>query len=350
MQARLTLKDIARHVGLSVSGVSLALRGDPRVPAETVRRVREAADALGYVQNLAAASLRTARSDTIAVCLGDLSNPIFNDILVRAETEIDRRGKRMLLGVSRENRDRQEDFICQALRVGAEALILCPAYDTTSDDLAKVLLRDGALRLPTALLFRGIEGFPCPQVVSDEAKAGRLAARAALDAGYRRFVWLGGGSHTSVARDRQRGAVSVLQAAGHEVIILNGPTSRQFGHETALRVMSDAPAAELCFLCFSDLIALGVLSACHTLGRTVGDEVSVIGCDDMGEVRYAIPPLSTVHIDIPRIVREGITAALDNGAVKTTILEPRWLKRASLRQTSPYDDGMSRIRTPRDLA
>jgi LacI family transcriptional regulator len=332
MAERITLKDIARQVGLSISGVSLALRADPRVPAETVRRVREAADELGYVQNLAAANLRTSRSDTIAVCLGDLSNPIFNDILIRAEEEIDRRGKRMMLGVSREDIERQDDFIRQALRMGAEALLLCPAYDTTADILAKVLLRDGKPRLPTALLFRSIDGFPCPQVASDEVEAGRIAGRLALRSRHRRFVWLGGGSHTSVARDRQFGALEILDHGQTEqVTVINGPTSRKFGYEATHRILTEDPDGDLCFLCFSDLIALGALSACHALGKPVGEAVSVIGCDDMDEVKYSVPPLSTVHIDIPGIVQIGMKAALDGGTASRTTLAPTLKERKSVR-------------------
>ena len=117
MPPRVTLKDIATKTGLSVSSVSLALRGDKRFPQDTITKVRDAAQSLGYIYNQAAADLRNPRRDTVAVCLGDLSNPIFNDMLISAENEVHQRSKRLLLGITRESRSRQADFLRQALQI-----------------------------------------------------------------------------------------------------------------------------------------------------------------------------------------------------------------------------------------
>lgn len=315
MPQRVTLKDIARACGLSVSGASIALRNDPRVPEATAARVRAVADQLGYIPNQAASNLRRARTDTVAICLGDISNPIFNDILMHVEREADQRGKRLMLGISREQVPRQEDFIRQAIRHGADALVLCPAYDTTAQDLARVLLRNDRMLLPSALVFRSVADFPVPQITSDEVGAGRMMAQAGLRAGHRRFHWIGGGQHTSAAVDRQAGALAELREAGvTEIAVHNGPTTHLFGFQTVQSLHHAGMIAGAAVLCFSDLIALGALSGCHEVGLHPGRDVSVIGCDDMEGVRFAVPPLSTVRIDIPAIVRRAMARVLDNPA------------------------------------
>ena len=335
MAPRVTLKDIAVRTGLSVSSVSLALRGDKRFPKETLERVRDAARDLGYIYNQSAADLRTSRNHTIAVCLGDLSNPIFNDMLISAEKEIQLRGKRLLLGITRESRERQEDFLRQALQIGCEALILCPAYGTTKEDLESILCHQGKLIIPTCLFFRSIDGFIAPQVVSDEYESGRLSARAAIEAGHHNLYWLGGGQMTSAARLRQKGALEEIARAGlAPAEIVNGPTSRAFGFEAATRILSETRTDELAFLCFSDLIALGVLSACHASGRQAGHDVSVIGCDDMDEVKYAVPPLATIHIDLDQIVSKAMAAAFDSQTPELIAFKPEFVMRPSLRSGS----------------
>lgn len=336
MASRVTLKDIANATGLSISSVSLALRGDKRFPVETLARVQQAAQSLGYIYNQAAADLRTSRNNTVAVCLGELSNPIFNDMLITAEKEIDRRGKRLLLGISRESRQRQADFLKQALQIGCEALLICPAYETTKKDLEEILCHEGKLIVPTCLFFRAVEGFPSPQVVADEYESGRLAARAAIEAGHRTVYWLGGGHGTSPARLRLQGALDELAGCGLQPAgIIPGATSRAFGFEAATGILEERQSREVAFLCFSDLIALGVLSACRAQGREVGVEVSVIGCDDMDEVKYAIPPLTTVHIDLDQIVAAAMKAALEGGQPQITAYKPEIVIRSTLCGLSP---------------
>lgn len=333
MTSRVTLKDIALATGLSVSSVSLALRGDKRFPKETLSRVKEAAHSLGYIYNQAAADLRTSRTNTVAVCLGDISNPIFNDMLISAENELQRRGKRLLLGISRESRERQADFLRQALRIGCEAILICPAYDTTREDLEAILCYNGSLIVPTSLFFRSIDDFQAPQVVADEYESGRLAARAAIDAGHRKIYWLGGGHNTSSARLRKQGALDEITRSGFEPEgVIPGSTSRAFGFEAASEILQKHPIEEIAFLCFSDLIALGVLAACNTQGRKVGQDVSVIGCDDMEEVKYSVPPLTTVRIDLVGIVAAAMEAAFGERKFETEVFKPHLVLRSSLRE------------------
>lgn len=330
MRARVTLKDIARETGLSVSSVSLALRGDTRFPADTIARIRNAATSLGYVYNQAAADLRMSRTNQVAVCLGDLTNPIFNDMLLEAETEIERRGKRLLLGITRENRARQADFLHQALQVGCEALLLCPAYGTTCTDLDAILRVGDTLAISTALFFRSVEGFDAPQIVMDEVRSGRLSARAAIDAGHRNLHWIGGGRQTSAAFQRQSGAVAEIVEAGLAPPGLHpGPTSRAYGFAKATELLA-THRGEIAFLCFSDLIAMGVLAACHAAGRRVGHDVSVVGCDDMDEVKYAIPPLTTIRIDLKHIVATAMQAATTPDFPRPEAFEPVLIQRESL--------------------
>jgi LacI family transcriptional regulator len=115
MTKRITLRDIADDLGVTVSTASLALRGHPRISAETTQKVEQAARRMGYIYNRAAANLRQTRSNLIAVCLADLSNPMFNEFLVHIEDALNRHHRQVFLGIAREDAGLQRQFLKTAL-------------------------------------------------------------------------------------------------------------------------------------------------------------------------------------------------------------------------------------------
>ena len=311
MARRTTLRDIAETLGLSTSTVSLALRGHSRIPEPTVARVKAEAARQGYIYNRAAAALRTSRSDMIAVCLSDLSNPVFNEFLVIIEDELRAHGQKVFLGVARENRQVQADFINKALEQGVGGVLICPVYGTTPTDLS-ALLPDphGLPAVPTASFSRELRGTRLPQFTNDDRAAGRLAGGAVIAAGHRHVCWVGGGQETSNARDRLAGCLDAFSQAGlPEPLICHGPTQRLFGYETARRLLS-GQAPPTAFVCFSDLIAFGVVAACHSLDLMPGRDVAIVGCDDMEEAAYSFPPMTTVRVDKSAIGRSAARSVL----------------------------------------
>src|SRR5690625_4810085 len=82
VMGRITLQDVGQRAGVSRSTASLVLRGSPKIPEETARKVREAMDELGYVYDRSAANLRHARSMTLGLVMNDLRNPFLADLAV----------------------------------------------------------------------------------------------------------------------------------------------------------------------------------------------------------------------------------------------------------------------------
>src|SRR4051812_49167046 len=111
MSARLTLRDIAEHAGVSMATVSLVLRKSPLVAEATRERVLRAVDVLGYVYNRGAASLRTQRTHTVGVAINDLINPYFAELTSAIERALSRVGRTVFLSNSGEDPERQARFI-----------------------------------------------------------------------------------------------------------------------------------------------------------------------------------------------------------------------------------------------
>lgn len=335
MARRPTLRDIAEAVGVSTSAVSLALRGKARVSAETAERIRAEASRTGYIYNKAAAGLRTARSDIVAVCLNDLSNPVFNEFLIHIEDELRSNGRTVFLGVVREDKSLQERFFRAALEQGVGGLLLCAVRGTQATDLDGLLPQPQGRQapFPCVLFSREVDGVGLPQFANDDRCAGQMMAEKFLTAGHRRVHWLGGGQDTSTARGRLEGLTTGLEKGGGEVpVVHHGPTSRKFGFETAHAILQSGER-DVALGCFSDLIAFGALAACRELGVLPGRDLSVIGCDDMEEAEFSYPPLSTIQVDKAWIGRAAARQLLhpEPRAVSVMRSRPTFAARGTVR-------------------
>lgn len=335
MGRRPTLKTIAEEVGVTVSAVSLALRDDPRISVATRERIQRSAATLGYVYNRHAAGLRRGDSGTVAVCLNDLSNPFFTEFLGHMEARFREAGRMMLFGHANESLDVQAQFIRQMVEHGAAGLILIPVAGTRCDDIAGERARH-LENFPVVLISRDVEQTPYDRVINDDALGVQLLFDHLYGLGHRRFVWLGGGKETSTARDRERAFIEAMRAAGLPVddeTIHHGPTSLAFGDTMLERLLgTDEPPTAV--LCFSDVIAFGVLAACYRHGLRPGVDLSVTGFDDMGAAAYSSPALTSVRVRTDRIGQRasellGARMAGDRRPPERVVMPPELVVRDS---------------------
>ena len=336
---RVTLRDIAEDVGVTVATASMALRAHPRISPQTRTKVTEAAVRLGYIYNRAAANLRQTQSSLIAVCLSDASNPVFNEFLIHVEAELRGQGRQVFLGIARDELTLQSQFLQTAMEQGVGGIVLIPVRGTTRAHLRPVWPDERAEPLvPTVLISRGLEGLNLPQVLNDDRRAGTMAAECLIAHGHQRIIWVGGGQDTSTARDRQAGAAQAIAQAGLPAMeVLHGPTLRRFGLDAAQAILkrSDPAGRHTAAICFSDLIAFGMVAGILRSGTTPAESLSVIGCDDMEEAELIHPPLTTIAVNKEGIGRLGAQHAITRpGASVVTRLPPRLILRATVGQVA----------------
>lgn len=337
MNKRVTLRTIADDLGITVATASLALRRHPRISPETTQRVEQAAARLGYIYNRAAANLRQTRSNLVAVCVSDLSNPVFNEFLVYIEDELRAHQMQVFLGIAREDLAVQRHFLQTALEQGVGGIVLLPVRGTTRADLSALLPEGHADPVvPTVVVSRALVDVPLPQFVNDDQLAGRLAAQCLIDHGHKHIVWVGGGQQTSTAQNRLLGVQQAVSAAVlPQAEILHGPTSRQFGHQTA-RALLTRDKRPTGVVCFSDLIAFGMITGCQELGKLPGRDISIIGCDDMEEAHLTYPPLTTIAVDKAEIGRRAsrrLLAPLPGQGI--VVLPPKLVLRETVGPPAP---------------
>lgn len=283
---------MAEALGVSTATVSLALRDSPLVADATRERIKAHAREIGYIYNRRAASLRTSRSGIVGVVVRDIINPFYAEILGAIEDELDRSRQTFLLSNHYDQLEKQRNFIDTLLQLGADGVIMSPAIGTPASDI-RMAEENG---LPVVLVARSVEGAYVPVFRGDDAYGIGLATTHLISLGHTRIAMIGGTDETSTGRDRYQGYVRAMEEAGLTVRPewrIPGPRSKQAGFEAteAFLALPDKPTAAVCW---SDLVAIGLMNGLARAGYKPGVDISVTGYDDLEESAIATPALTTV--------------------------------------------------------
>lgn len=307
LHKRPTIVDVARAAGVSKSTVSNVLQNSPLVRPETRRLVEQAMDALSYVYNRSAANLRGADVGLIGLVINDLRNPFFTEFAASAQMTFAERGYATVIANTDESQAMQAQVIFSMIEHGVSGFLISPTYVDEPDGLESIR-RAG---IPAMQVLRRIDArtevFPFASL--DYATGGRLAAEHLLGLGLRRIAFVGGLESRPVTEERMSGYRAAMAAAGLEVVAFHGRPTRAFGRDMALALHAAHPGIEG-VICFSDLVALGMLAGFAQAGVAVGRDVRVIGFDDIEECALAWPQLSSVRCDVARFGRESAEAML----------------------------------------
>lgn len=290
---KVTLSTIAESLGVSTATVSLALRDSPLVAITTRERIKEAAEASGYIYNRRAASLRTSRSGIIGVVVHDIMNPFFAEILVGIEDELGLNRQTFLLCNHRDQIAVQQNFIDTLLQFGADGVIVSPAINTTHEDITAI----EAKGLPVVMIARSVEGARVPLFRGDDKKGIYMATRHLIGLGHQRIAFIGGKRETSTGRDRRAGYLAALEQAGIEAdpaLQMGSESTRKAGYESVRQMFAGNREAATAIVCFNDLVAIGVMSGLRSLSLEPGRDIAVTGYDDIAEAEISAPSLTSV--------------------------------------------------------
>ena len=290
--ARVGIKEIARSAGVSIATVSHAFRNPGRVSDDTREKVLATAKRLGYTPNRQAVSLRTAKSGNNVVIIPDITDTHNSEIIEGIEAVARDRGYSVLLGNTQGSPERERDFANMVNSGQADGVILM------SHQMPFDLGEDGDVAdLPPVVNgneFAGYEGIPC--VAIDDRLGGRDATNHLIGLGHRRIAVVTGDRESTSAKERLAGFRDAMAEADLEVdesLIMYGEYRADVGEIAGadLAARTEPPTA---IFCFSDEIALGCLAGLQSAGKSVPDDISVIGFDDIPFARYLVPSLTTV--------------------------------------------------------
>jgi LacI family transcriptional regulator len=311
--ARVTLMDVAQHCGVSRATVSLVLNDSPLVAGKTRDRVRQAMTELGYVYNRAAASLRTQHSDAIGVVLTNITNPYFAEFATGVQDVLTSSAAVPLLAVSGEDRDLQHRLVTSLVERNVDGIVLIPAHGTAPNDLPDLL------GTPLVLMARRLNGLDVDYVGAQNHDGGYAAAEHLYSHGCRRIAFVGGYADSSARDERAAGVEEFLNEHGltlnpdHSLVCEPGRPQAQ---EAVVRLLTEDPDVDG-IVCFSDVVAFGVLDAIADMGRRIGSDVRVIGFDDVHAAGLNRPSLSSVAVPARDTGRRAAQLVLERAAGST---------------------------------
>lgn len=289
-----TMADVARLAGVSPMTVSRAFKTDSSVSEATRDAILKAAEDLGYVFDSTASSLRSQRTDFIAVTIPSINNANFAETVRGLSEGLKPRGLQILLGYTDYDMAEEERLIEQFLRRRPEAIVVTGGRHTSR---ARRMLENAGIPV--------IETWDLPEDpighVIGFSNAG--AVRGMVDhfvaRGLTRIAFIGGDTTRDTrGADRRAGFISAMHAHGLDAtrLIAAGapPISMREGADAMgrlLETLSDTEAV----ICVSDLSAFGALSECQRRGVDVPGRLWIAGFGDYEIAGIAVPALTTIN-------------------------------------------------------
>jgi LacI family transcriptional regulator len=295
-----TIRDVARESGLSVTSVSAILNNAPQarqIPARTKVRVKEVVKRLGYHRNLLAGSLRTKRSRTFGVLVFDITDPYCTEILKGIEGALYRYGYVPILMDAQNDRGRFNRAVETLLERRIDGLIAVAVANflNLGPDPLKPLVERG---IPVVSVGRKL-ATPASSVFTDYEAGTRCALEYLYALGHREIAFIKGPEDLLDTGQRWNGISEYAKAVQLElnpglVVQINGRNSSyQEGFELTEELLR-RQRHFTALMAFDDITAFGAISSLSNTGIHVPRECSVIGFDDIPEAAFYNPPLTTV--------------------------------------------------------
>ena len=313
-----TIRDVAKAAGVSISTVSRVLNDKGDVAPETYQKVQEVIDELGYTSSLAARGLRSRRMNVIGLAMPDVGDPFSIQVMKGVSRAIAELDYDLIVYTGGEfqretSADRERRFV-SLLGGGITDGVIVVTPATTSFPTAS----------PVVVVDPNVENHGCPAVIATNRDGALTAVEYLISLGHRRIGFISGRSELQSAVRRLQGYKDGLARAGIPLdpgLIQTGDYSRKTGFACAQRLLNlcDPPTA---IFASNDQSATGAIKAVLEAGLHVPDDISVVGFDNVPEVAYAHPRLTTVDQSIEKmgyIATEMLISLIEGDALESDL-------------------------------
>lgn len=299
---KVTSLDVARAAGVSQPTVSRVFTPGMKVSADMERRVRAAAEQLGYRPNTLARSLITGQSKTIGLVLAYLDNPFYPEALEKLSQSLRARGYNIMIILAANHAGEVDGVVQDLLDHQVDGIIM--ASVSISSALTDRLKEEA---VPMVLFNRGQDDASVTSVTSANFDGGYKVAEFLAQGGHTRIAHISGWQGASTGRDRLAGFEAGLKAhstAPHAVI--DGLFSREASVAAARALFASGTPPDAIFV-GNDHMALAVMEVLRTeLGLNIPDDVSIVGYDDVSQAGWPSFQLTTVRQPANRMVEATV--------------------------------------------
>lgn len=340
--SRVTIKDIAKLAGVSVTTVSRALNRAPEISSETRERVLAFCREQGYRTNLLARSLISSRTNVLAVILPDIANPFHAELSLHLETMAQEQGYQVMLCNGRPGDDSIEDLFDFLIGQRVDGVLFSSAVTGAHELVCRY--QD---RLPIVLLGAyppEDSGMRINTVSTDNSTGGRMAAEHLFRLGHRNVAYLGLRAGSSTQALRHQGFVLAAKEKGMTVHTIDNPgpaSTIESGYLLGLEFFRQ-PFSQTAAFAATDSVALGVMKAADECGVSIPSQLSVLGFDNIDFARLPNIRLTTLDQRKALLARTALELLLtlindeDRAAGYTYhIITPQLVERTSCQALPP---------------
>jgi len=298
-----TISDVAKRAGVSPATVSRVIQGAKNVRPGTRDKVQRAIDELGYVPSVAAQSLRSKRTRSLALVVSDITNPFWTTVVRGVEDVAQGHGYSVLLCNTDENLAKQHQYLDFLISQQVDGVIIAP-IDSDARHLGKLRKRN----IPTVLLDRRIRDWEVDSVRGDSVSGALALVRHLIQLGHKQIAMLSGPATTSTAQDRIVGYCMALTEAGIPVdprLIKYGEYRDASGEELIHQVLDEGLQPTAVFAA-NNALAMGVITALGKRGLRIPQDIALVSFDDLPNASRLFPFLTVVAQPVYEL---GVNAA-----------------------------------------
>lgn len=299
-----TIDDVSKRAGVSRSTVSRVVADNGYVSEEKRRAIQKAIAELGYRPNALAQALRSNRSNMIGAVVVDVGTPYFANMVYGLQRATRKAGKALLVSSGYADQDEEARAIIELVDRSCDGIVLY-LERPLRPDVAEILRQ---ARIPVVTIGRKDDAVARGAVTLDNFGGARAAMNFLIEQGHRKIVHLSGQPDFGDTVARLEGIAAALAEHGMsmaDITVVNGIFHQDFGYSATTDLLDQGHDFTAIFAADDDMAA-GVLLALRHAGKSIPDDVSVIGFDDAFHARHLWPPLTTIRQPVDEI---GETAA-----------------------------------------
>lgn len=335
LAANITIKDIAKRLGISSSTVSRALHDHPDISSETKQKVMSVAEELDYHPNTIAQSLKSMRTNTIGVIVPEIKHDFFSFVLDGIEDVTYRAGYTISVSKSNESVDREVINTRAMVSNRVAGLIVSISQNTKDSSHFKILQQRN---IPIVFFDRVCEDIEASKVVVDDYDGAFKMVEFLIQSGYRKIAHVAAPQFLTLGSERLRGYKEALQKNGmpynENYVVIGG-----FNEEDGVAGFNTIRERNLeidAIFAVNDPVAIGIFMRMKELGLNIPHDVALAGFSDNPIASLIDPPLTTVAqpayelgASAARLLLQEINKDEDEFHPKTEILKTRLIIRRS---------------------
>ena len=292
--SQVTIKDIARELGISPSTVSRAMKDHPDISPETKKLVNDLAKKLNYEPYSIALSLRSQKTLTIGVIIPEIVHFFFSTVISGIEEVAYKEGYTVMFCQSNESYEKEVIDTKALLSHRVDGLLVSHARETKNFDHFKEV---EDRNIPMVFFDRIVKDLDVNKVIVDDYEGARKATSHLIEQKCTKIAHLAGPENLQISKDRLNGYTNALKEAGLEFradyIINCGHGTRTEGYDCmkALLSLKDPPDA---VFANNDIAAYGAMIAIKEAGLHIPNDIAVVGFSNWQFSSLIDPELSTV--------------------------------------------------------